>query len=97
MLLFGGGLVLGSLLSQTGLAAVVGESISELLGVLSLVGVTIVVVVVAVLVSETASNTASAAIMVPIAIAIAASADLDPTIPALAAIFGANYGFMLPV
>jgi solute carrier family 13 (sodium-dependent dicarboxylate transporter), member 2/3/5 len=29
--------------------------------------------------------------------AIAASADVDPTIPALAAIFGANYGFMLPV
>jgi sodium-dependent dicarboxylate transporter 2/3/5 len=97
VLLFGGGLVLGSLLSQTGLAEVVGTSISESIGVSNLVGITIVVVVVAVLVSETTSNTASAAIMVPIAIAIAASADLNPTIPALAAIFGANYGFMLPV
>jgi solute carrier family 13 (sodium-dependent dicarboxylate transporter), member 2/3/5 len=38
-----------------------------------------------------------AAIMVPIAISIAAASDLNPTIPALAAIFGANYGFMLPV
>ena len=28
---------------------------------------------------------------------LAAASDLDPTIPALAAIFGANYGFMLPV
>ena len=35
--------------------------------------------------------------MVPIAISIAAASNLDPTIPALAAIFGANYGFMLPV
>jgi sodium-dependent dicarboxylate transporter 2/3/5 len=35
--------------------------------------------------------------MVLIAISIAAAANLDPTIPALAAIFGANYGFMLPV
>jgi len=35
--------------------------------------------------------------MVPIAISIAAGSDLDPTIPAPAAIFGANYGFMLPV
>ena len=61
------------------------------------VGVTIVVVIVAVLISETTSNTASAAIVVPIAISIAAAADIDPTIPALAAIFGANYGFMLPV
>jgi solute carrier family 13 (sodium-dependent dicarboxylate transporter), member 2/3/5 len=35
--------------------------------------------------------------VVPIAISIAAAADLNPTIPALAAIFGANYGFVLPV
>jgi solute carrier family 13 (sodium-dependent dicarboxylate transporter), member 2/3/5 len=35
--------------------------------------------------------------MVPIAISIAAASDLDPTIPALDAIFGAEYGFMLPV
>ena len=97
VILFGGGLVLGSLLSQTGLAAVVGESISDAIGVSSVVGITIVVVIVAVLVSETTSNTASAAIMVPIAISIAAAAGVNPTIPALAAIFGANYGFMLPV
>jgi di/tricarboxylate transporter len=55
------------------------------------------VVLISVLVSETTSNTASAAIMVPIAISIGAASDLNPTIPALAAIFGANYGFMLPV
>lgn len=97
VLLFGGGLVLGSLLSATGLAEVVGNSISDAIGVSSVVGITIVIVIVAVLISETTSNTASAAIVVPIAIAIAASADVDPTIPALAAIFGANYGFMLPV
>jgi sodium-dependent dicarboxylate transporter 2/3/5 len=97
VLLFGGGLVLGSLLSETGLAEVVGTSISDALGVSSIVGITIVIVIVAVLISETTSNTASAAIVVPIAIAIAGSAGVNPTIPALAAIFGANYGFMLPV
>jgi solute carrier family 13 (sodium-dependent dicarboxylate transporter), member 2/3/5 len=97
VLLFGGGLVLGSLLSETGLAAVVGESLTDALGVSNLVGITIVIVIVSVLVSETTSNTASAAIMVPIAISIAAASDVNPTIPALAAIFGANYGFMLPV
>jgi solute carrier family 13 (sodium-dependent dicarboxylate transporter), member 2/3/5 len=97
VILFGGGLVLGTLLSETGLAAVVGESLSDALGVSSLVGITIVIVIVAVLISETTSNTASAAIVVPIAISIAAASDVNPTIPALAAIFGANYGFMLPV
>jgi solute carrier family 13 (sodium-dependent dicarboxylate transporter), member 2/3/5 len=97
VLLFGGGITLGTLLSETGLAKVVGESLSDTLGVSSLFGISVIIVIIAVLVSETTSNTASAAIMVPIAISIAAAADLNPTIPALAAIFGANYGFMLPV
>jgi solute carrier family 13 (sodium-dependent dicarboxylate transporter), member 2/3/5 len=35
--------------------------------------------------------------VVPIAIAISRAVGVDPVIPALAAIFGANYGFMLPV
>ena len=74
-----------------------GTSISDTLGVSSLFGITVVIVIIAVLISETTSNTASAAIVVPIAISIAAASDVNPTIPALAAIFGANYGFMLPV
>jgi sodium-dependent dicarboxylate transporter 2/3/5 len=97
ILLFGGGIVLGSMLSETGLAEQMGTSIADGLGVSSLFGITVVIVIIAVLISETTSNTASAAIMVPIAISIAAASNLDPTIPALAAIFGANYGFMLPV
>jgi solute carrier family 13 (sodium-dependent dicarboxylate transporter), member 2/3/5 len=97
IILFGGGIVLGAMLSETGLAEKIGTSISDALGVSSIVGITIVIVVIAVLISETTSNTASAAIMVPIAISIAAAAGVNPTIPALAAIFGANYGFMLPV
>jgi solute carrier family 13 (sodium-dependent dicarboxylate transporter), member 2/3/5 len=52
VILFGGGLVLGTLLSETGLAAVFGESISDSLGVSSLVGITIVIVILAVLVSN---------------------------------------------
>ena len=97
ILLFGGGIVLGTMLSETGLAEKIGTSISDALGVSSIFGITVVIVVIAVLISETTSNTASAAIMVPIAISIAAAAGVNPTLPALAAIFGANYGFMLPV
>jgi len=97
VLLFGGGIALGTLLQETGLAKEVGTSLSDALGVSSVFGITIVVVIIAVIISETTSNTASAAIVVPIAISIAAAADVNPTIPALAAIFGANYGFMLPV
>jgi sodium-dependent dicarboxylate transporter 2/3/5 len=97
ILLFGGGIVLGAMLSETGLAERIGTSISDALGVSSVIGISIVIVVIAVLISETTSNTASAAIVVPIAISIAAAADVNPTVPALVAIFGANYGFMLPV
>ena len=33
----------------------------------------------------------------PIVIPIAAAAGLDPLVPALAAVFGASFGFMMPV
>ena len=97
VLLFGGGIVLGTMLSETGLAEQIGTSISDALGVSNIFGITVVIVIIAILISETTSNTASAAIVVPIAISIAAAAGVNPTIPALAAIFAANYGFMLPV
>jgi solute carrier family 13 (sodium-dependent dicarboxylate transporter), member 2/3/5 len=57
----------------------------------------VLAIVIAVLISETTSNTASVGIVVPIVIPIAQSAGVDPVIPALAAVFGASYGFMLPV
>jgi sodium-dependent dicarboxylate transporter 2/3/5 len=97
ILLFGSGIALGSLLSSTGLAERLGTSLSESLGVDSLFPITILAVVVAILISETTSNTASVGIVVPIIIPIALAADVNPVIPALAAVFGASYGFMLPV
>ena len=97
VILFASGITFGSLLAETELAATIGESISDSLGVSSLIGITVVSVVIAVFISETTSNTASAAIVVPISISISVASNVDPTIPALAAIFGANYGFMLPV
>lgn len=95
IILFGSGIALGTLL--TGLAKVMGDSLADALGVSSLLSITIIAVVIAVLISETTSNTASVAIVVPIVIPIAAAAGVDPLIPALAAVFGASYGFMLPV
>ena len=82
---------------ETGLAKSIGEGLANTLNVSSLIAITIVCVVIAVIISETTSNTASAAIVVPIAIAISGAVQVDPVIPAMAAIFGANYGFMLPV
>ena len=97
ILLFGAGITLGKLLSDTGLAKTIGNGITSALGVTSLLGITLLATVVAVLISETTSNTASVGIVVPIVIPIAISAGVEPLIPALAAVFGASYGFMLPV
>ena len=97
ILLFGSGIALGKLMSDTGLAKTLGNGIVNTLGVTSLLTITIISVVIAILISETTSNTASVAVVVPIVIPIAIAAGVEPLIPALAATFGASYGFMLPV
>ncbi len=97
IILFGAGITLGTLLSETGLAETLGTGIAKALGFTSLLLVSGVAALIAILISETTSNTASATIVVPIVIPIAAAAGLNPVIPALAAVFGASFGFMMPV
>src|ERR687889_914922 len=97
IILFGCGIALGILLSDTGLAETLGNGIADALGFTSLLAVSAVSAIIAILISETTSNTASATIVVPIVIPIASAAGLDPLVPALAAVFGASFGFMMPV
>lgn len=97
IILFGSGIALGGLLSSTGLAETMGTSLGNLLGTDSLLGITILATVIAVLISETTSNTASVVVVAPIAAQLALAADVNPAIPVLAAVFGASFGFMLPV
>lgn len=97
IILFGSGITLGGLLSSTGLAETMGTSLSDLLGVSSLIGITILATVIAVIISETTSNTASVVVVAPIAAQLALAVDVNPAVPVLAAIFGASFGFMLPV
>jgi solute carrier family 13 (sodium-dependent dicarboxylate transporter), member 2/3/5 len=97
IILFGSGIALGTMLSDSGLAETLGKWVAGTLCFTSLVAVSAVAALIAILISETTSNTASATIVVPIVIPIAAAAGLNPVIPALAAVFGASFGFMLPV
>jgi solute carrier family 13 (sodium-dependent dicarboxylate transporter), member 2/3/5 len=97
ILLFGTGIIFGSLLDDTGLAEAIGTGASNALGFTSVIAITIFAAVLAILVSETTSNTASAAVVVPIIIPIAMAAGVNPFVPALAATFAASFGFMLPV
>jgi sodium-dependent dicarboxylate transporter 2/3/5 len=97
ILLFGGGLALGTLMFETGVATAMGEALAGQLGASSLWGLTFASIAVGIILSETTSNTAAANMVIPVAIAIAEAAGVSPVAPALGACFGASYGFMLPV
>jgi solute carrier family 13 (sodium-dependent dicarboxylate transporter), member 2/3/5 len=97
ILLFGSGIIFGSLLQDTGLAETIGTWGADTFGASSEISITIFAVVLAILISETTSNTASASVVVPIVIPVAQAAGVDPFTPALAATFAASFGFMLPV
>ena len=97
IVLFGTGIIFGSLLESTGLAETMGNGAFDKLGLTSTFAITAFAVGLAILVSETTSNTASAAVVVPIIIPIAVAAGINPFVPALAATFAASFGFMLPV
>ena len=97
IVLFGTGIIFGSLLAETGLAETIGTASANALGLSAAFAVTVFAVALAILISETTSNTASAAVVVPIIIPIAQAAGVNPLVPALAATFAASFGFMLPV
>ncbi|MFQ5817440.1 MAG: SLC13 family permease [Terriglobia bacterium] len=97
ILLFGGGLSLGRLMVETGLARSWAESAVAASGLEGLWGITALAIVFASLLSETTSNTASASMVVPVAIVVAQAAGVSPLPPALGATLGASMGFMLPV
>ena len=97
LLLFGGGLSLGGMMFDSGLARALGEGIFAAMPVGGTYGIVLAATLMGVLVSEMTSNTASASLVVPVVLALAQAADLDPVKPALAATVACSFGFMLPV
>jgi sodium-dependent dicarboxylate transporter 2/3/5 len=97
ILLFGGGLSLGAMMFESGLARALGEAIFRSMPVSGTFGIVLAATIMAVLVSEMTSNTASASLVVPVVLALAHAAGVDPVKPALAATVGCSFGFMLPV
>jgi len=97
ILLFGGGLSLGGMMFESGLARALGEAIFSLMPGSGTFGIVLAATLMAVLVSEMTSNTASASLVVPVVLALAQAAGVDPVKPALAPTVGCSFGFMLPV
>ena len=97
ILLFGGGLSLGTMASSTGLAEVIGQGITGLVSTNSAVPLTFAAALFALVMSETMSNTAATNIAVPIVISIAQAAGVSPIAPAVAASLAASAAVVLPV
>jgi sodium-dependent dicarboxylate transporter 2/3/5 len=97
ILLFGGGLSLGTLAERTGIARWIGEGISQMDVASTPAGLLGVSIAAAILVSEFASNTAAATLLIPIIIAAAHAAGLNPVPPALGAGLAVTCGFIFPV
>jgi sodium-dependent dicarboxylate transporter 2/3/5 len=97
LLLFGGGLSLGSMMFESGLARALGEGIFAAMPIGGTFGIVLAATLMAVVVSEMTSNTASASLVVPVVLALAQAAGIDPVKPALAATVACSFGFMLPV
>ena len=84
ILLFGGGLTLGTLMFETGVARAMGDAFAAQLGTSSLWGFTFAAILIGIIMSETTSNTAAANMVVPVVIAIAQASDINPIPPAAA-------------
>jgi sodium-dependent dicarboxylate transporter 2/3/5 len=95
--LYGGGLAMGEMAFQTGLAEALGQGIASWLPSQSTIALTMLFTGTAIVLSEATSNTASANMIIPIAIAVSQAAGVPPLEPALGATLGASMGFMMPV
>jgi sodium-dependent dicarboxylate transporter 2/3/5 len=97
ILLFGGGLSLGTLAASTGVARWVGEGLKEMGLARTGAGLLFCAVGLSILVSEFASNSAATTLLVPMVIAAAEAAGLDPVRPTLGVGLAATCGFIFPV
>jgi sodium-dependent dicarboxylate transporter 2/3/5 len=98
LLLFGGGLAMGSLMYTTGLSTWVGAGLRELMGGNPSELVFVVVFSVAgLLISELTSHTAATNLLAPIVISTALSLGLSPIPVAVGLALASSLGFMMPV
>ena len=96
LLLFGGGLALAAVISSSGLATWIAESLG-VLGMLPAILMIALVVTVIIFLTEVTSNTATAAAFLPLLGALAMSQDVSPIFFTVPAAIAASCAFMMPV
>jgi solute carrier family 13 (sodium-dependent dicarboxylate transporter), member 2/3/5 len=95
VLMYGGGLALAMGMTQSGLAAWMGERMLPLAAV-PLPVVALVIVGFVILITEFASNVATASAIMPVIAALVGALGADPILLALPAAMASSWGFMLP-
>jgi sodium-dependent dicarboxylate transporter 2/3/5 len=96
LLLFGGGLALSGLITDTGLANWIGDR-AKGLGSIPVFLAVVVVTMLIIFLTELTSNTATAALFVPIMGGVAVGLGLDPMMLAVPVALASTCAFMLPV
>lgn len=97
VILFGGGMCLGHLMMETGVATALGTLLASFVPAGHSPLLVFIFCLLAIAVSETTSNTASANMVVPVVVAVSTQAGADPVGLGLAATVACTFGFMLPV
>lgn len=99
LLLLGGGLSLGRMTFETGLAEAIGRGVLDVAGPLatSTVGLAAAASLLVIFLTEVTSNTATTSMMLPVIIGVAQVTGSDPTIAAVVVTLAASFAFMLPV
>jgi len=97
ILLFGGGMALGQLVITSGLADVIGRSITSLVDPNQRVLLVLVLVFLVLMLTEVSSNTAIAITFVPIIIGVLNGLNLPLLYPVLGVVIACSFAFMLPI
>ncbi|HWQ61289.1 MAG TPA: DASS family sodium-coupled anion symporter, partial [Negativicutes bacterium] len=97
LILFGGGLALGSMMYTTGMSKWIGDAIVKATGANSQVTIIAVFSVLSLFMSELTSHTAATNMVGPLGITVAVSAGFSPVPVAVAIALASSLGFMLPV
>jgi sodium-dependent dicarboxylate transporter 2/3/5 len=96
LILYGGGIAIAHAFQQSGLSQWIGDSLSVLSSVPTVVMILTVCLVVTFL-TEVTSNTATASLLLPILAASALAARIDPKVIMIPATISCSFAFMLPV
>ena len=95
IMMFGGGLALAAGITESGLAAWLGEVLKPLAAVHPII-IALALTALVILITEFASNVATASGVLPVVAGLVAATGADPWLMAMAASMAASWGFMMP-